>query len=123
MRRHAVPLVAFFVIILLVGAPPAAAQSKCTSQPGGGLMPTCNGAFWVTSAAELADATALLKVVANDISPINSAAQTINASVCDAQTADDRFGLSIFRLAAPKDIERCVTPASSSAPCTQSLVD
>jgi hypothetical protein len=116
-------VVALCAFATLVGPSTAGAQSCSLSNSTGAVL-NCNGAFWGTSLAALDDGTALLKVVARDLTGngVNPGAQNVTVSVCDATTPNDQFGISVFRLGNPKDIQRCVTPDGSNASCFEAPV-
>jgi hypothetical protein len=112
---------ALCTMFALAGLTPASAQTSCTVSNTTGAALQCNGIFYVTGASALADATALLKVVAKDQggNGVNPGAQNVSVAVCDNASASDKFGISIFRVGSPKDIQRCVTTSGSNASCTE----
>jgi hypothetical protein len=111
----------FVTVFAVAGVSTADAQTSCSVSNSAGGALQCNGVFWGTSVGALEDGTALLKVQAKDLTGngVNGGAQTVFVSVCDVGTANDKFGISIFRTASPKDIERCVTPTGSNGSCTE----
>lgn len=108
-------VIGVFVIVLTVLSLGTADGQTCTSS--GVVPPVCNGAIWVTNASTLSDAAVLFKVIAKDLSPINPSGQSVHVRICDAQNPSDQFGVSVFRIANPKWLERCITPVGGS--CTE----
>lgn len=75
-----------------------------------GAPPVCNGFWDIIGAAGLGDEASLLTIKVTDPLPINPFGQNVVVQVCDVGTLNDRFSVELFRLTAPVDIQRCVTP-------------
>jgi hypothetical protein len=110
MSMHRAVIALASVGVLLSFTAQASAQSCSTNS----VPLQCNGTFTPSAAT----GTALLKVVAKDVSPINAGAQNVTAQVCDVGVLDDTFGLEVIRTGSPKDILRCVTTAGSGTGCS-----
>ena len=105
-RSSSGALACTLTLVLLVGSPAAAQVCEDTTIP---LQ--CNGT--------INNGIALLKVTLKDFDPVDPGPQNVTGQVCDTATLDDRFTLAPFRIAAPKDVSKCVTELGSDVPCSR----